>query len=306
MKGDRRLMMFGQTAAHHGGAASQSDATLLVDCGNGRGAAVQWHPRQRRLFWTDIDGQVLWSCDEHGGNPGKVKLDTALCAFAFCGDGRMLAAFADGLAWLDPRSGTRRLFEPYMPDTVGVRMQDGAVDRQGRFVAGGLAERPEAPDVPVWSVDRGRIRVLFHDMRAAASIAFSPDGRTMYLADPAAGEIRAYVYNLATGTPAMWQTFARIDPGAGVPGGACIDAEGGLWVALRGGGTVARYLPDGTCDRVVRVPVPGVTACAIGGTALRRLFITTANGSDRALPGAGGLFAVDLSVRGMAAQTYTR
>lgn len=300
-------MIFEQTASPHGGAARQSDATLLVDCGNGLGAAVQWHPRQRRLFWTDIEGRTLWSCDEHGGKQGHVTLDAALGAFAFCGDGRMLAAFADGLAWLDPRSGARRLFEPYMPDAVGVRMQDGAVDRQGRFVAGGLAERTDAPDVPVWSVDRGRIRVLFDDVRAAASIAFSPDGRTMYVADAAAGEIRASVYDPATGTPAMWQTLARIDPGSGVPGGACVDADGGLWVALRGGGTVARYLPNGSCDRVVRVPVAEVTACAIGGTALRRLFITTAAGEDSPdVPGAGGLFAVDLSMRGLAAQTYTR
>lgn len=299
-------MMPEQTASHRGGAALHSNATLLVDCGNGLGAGVQWHMRLRRLFWTDIDGQVLWSCDEQGGRIVKVALDAALCAFAFCGDGRMLAAFADGLSWLDPRSGARRLFEPYMPGTAGVRMQDGAVDRQGRFVTGGLAEGPDAPDVPLWSVDRGRVRVLFDDIRAAACLAFSPDGRTMYLADAVKGEIGSCDYNPATGTPAAAQALARVDPGTGVPAGACIDADGGLWVALRGGGTVARYLPDGTCDMVVRVPVPQVTACTIGGSTLRRMFVTTASTPGEDLPGAGGVFAIDLPVRGLAAQTYTR
>lgn len=283
------------------------DATLIVDCGNTLGEGVQWHPRHRRLYWTDIDNRRLWTCDENGGRLHHVTLDERLTAFAFCDDDRILGAFADGLGWLDPRTGKRRLFEPYMPGVDGVRMNDGAVDRQGRFVVGGMATGSDAPGTPVWSMDRGRVQVLFDGVRVANSIAFSPKGTTMYFADTPSGEIRACPYNTATGAPGPWEVLARIAPEDGVPDGSCIDAEGGLWNARWGGGVVARYLPDGTCDMQVRVPVPHVTCCAIGGIALRRMFITTAQpGPGPAPAGAGGIFAVDLPVRGLPVQTYTR
>lgn len=283
------------------------DATLLVAPGATRGEGVQWHYRQRRLYWTDVEERRLWSCDEDGDALHHVALDESLAAFAFCDDGRMLGAFADGLGWLDPRSGTRRLFEPYMDGIDGVRMNDGAVDRRGRFVVGGMATRADAPDTQVWSVDRGRVQVLFDDVRVASAIAFSPDGGTMYFADMPSGEVRACDYNTATGSTGASRLLARLAPEDGVPDGACVDADGGLWIAQRGGGIVARYLADGTPDIHVRVPVPHVTCCAIGGARLRRLFIATAApgpGPDPA--NAGGIFAVDLPVRGLQALTYTR
>lgn len=298
-------MITGKGATQRRGADGVLDAVLLVDCANTLGEAVQWHPRQRRLFWTDIDGRVLWSCDDRGARVRQVPLEDRLCAFAFSGDGRILGAFADGLAWLDPRSGQRRLFESYMPDTPGVRMNDGAVDRQGRFVVGGYAETPDAPATAVWSLDRGRIRALFDGVRTANSTAFSPDGRVMYFADTPTGEIRACDYNPATGTPGPWRVFAPVDLADGRPDGSCVDAEGGLWNARFGGGCVVRHLPDGSPDMIVRLPVPHVTCCAIGGTSMRRLFITTA-ARDGDGPGAGGLYAVDVPVRGLPAETYIR
>lgn len=298
-------MMFEQGVPRRTGHDGVLDARLIVDCGNALGEGVQWHPRHRRLFWTDIDGRTLWSCDDRGGHVRQVALDERLCAFAFSGDGRMLGAFADGLAWLEPRSGHRSLFEPYMPGIAGVRMNDGAVDRQGRFVVGGYAERPDAPGTVVWSVDRGRVRALFDGVRTANSTAFAPDGLVMYFADTPTGEIRFCSYNPATGTPGAWQVFARIDPAEGRPDGSCVDAEGGLWNARFGGGCVVRHLPDGRPDMVVRLPVPHVTCCTIGGNSMRRLFVTTAT-RDGDGAGAGGLYAVDLPVRGLPTETYTR
>lgn len=301
-----------EQAAHLSGIApvrpaTVLDATLLVACRNELGHGVQWHPRQRRVFWTDVESRHLWSCDENGGRLHQVALDERLAAFAFCDDGRMLGAFADGLGWLDPRSGTRRLFESYLPGQDGARMNDGAVDRQGRFIVGGMAASPDAPGTPVWSVDRGRVQVVLDDMRAASSIAVSADGRTMHVADAPSGEIRAFDYHPASGSLGAGRVLACIAPGDGVPDGSCVDADGGLWNARRGGGVVARYLPDGTCDVHVRVPVPLVTGCTIGGTTMRRMFITTAApGSGPASAGAGGIFALDLPVRGVPAQTYTR
>ncbi len=37
--------------------------------------------------------------------------------------------------------------------------------------------------------------------------------------------------------------FVAIDPDDGMPDGLTVDAEGGVWVALWGGGAVRRYSP---------------------------------------------------------------
>ena len=67
-----------------------------------------------------------------------------------------------------------------------------------------------------------------------------------------------------------------IDPADGSPDGLTVDAEGGVWVALWDGWTVRRYLPDGSVDREIRLPVSEVTCPAFGGPDLDELYITTA------------------------------
>jgi sugar lactone lactonase YvrE len=67
---------------------------------------------------------------------------------------------------------------------------------------------------------------------------------------------------------------------------------------------VCRYLPDGSLDAVVHVPVTQVSSCTFGGPNLSTLYITSAreNLDARQLarePLAGALFAVELDVHGL-------
>ena len=83
-----------------------------------------------------------------------------------------------------------------------------------------------------------------------------------------------------------------------------VDAEGGLWVALHGSGTIRRYMPDGQVDRMIRVPAKMVTCCTFGGPDLTDLYITTmclglSEADRRAEPLAGALFRCQPGVRGV-------
>ena len=94
-----------------------------------------------------------------------------------------------------------------------------------------------------------------------------------------------------------------IPPEVGAPDGMTIDAEGGLWVALWGGGAVHRYL-DGRLDRVINLPVSQPTSCAFGGPDLDELFVTSAwerlsVAQRRAQPLAGALLRIRPGVRGV-------
>jgi sugar lactone lactonase YvrE len=100
--------------------------------------------------------------------------------------------------------------------------------------------------------------------------------------------------------------FVEIPEEAGHPDGLTVDAQGGVWVALYGGGAVRRYRPDGELDEVVEVPTGHVTACTFGGPVLDELFITTSQegiepGTD---PLAGALFRVSVGVAGQPVREF--
>ncbi|HEY6426834.1 MAG TPA: SMP-30/gluconolactonase/LRE family protein [Acidimicrobiales bacterium] len=73
----------------------------------------------------------------------------------------------------------------------------------------------------------------------------------------------------------------------GVPDGATLDSEGGLWYALIGGGRLARFTTRGL-DRTLEVPVSNPADVTFGGPGLDRLYVATVRpGADAtALDGA--------------------
>jgi sugar lactone lactonase YvrE len=100
--------------------------------------------------------------------------------------------------------------------------------------------------------------------------------------------------------------FVDLSTEAKRPDGLTVDEEGGVWVALYGGGAARRYAPDGVLDEEVEVPARKVTACTFGGQDHNQLFITTSReglepGVD---PLAGSLFRVIAGVRGLPVREF--
>ena len=98
--------------------------------------------------------------------------------------------------------------------------------------------------------------------------------------------------------------FAELAEHEGVPDGSCVDVEGGVWNTRFGGSSVQRYLPDGTIDVLVNLPVSQLTCCCIGGKNMNRLFISSAKENLtedqlRSQPLAGGIFVANSNVSGI-------
>ena len=90
-----------------------------------------------------------------------------------------------------------------------------------------------------------------------------------------------------------------------VPDGATVDAEGFLWNCRWDGGCMIRFAPDGSIDRTVEFPCRRVTSATFGGPGLATMYITTvryglSDGELAEQPLAGGLFAYDPGVKGLA------
>ncbi|MBX3032113.1 MAG: SMP-30/gluconolactonase/LRE family protein [Chloroflexi bacterium] len=265
----------------------------------------RWDEQRGELLWVDTMRGIVSAWDPHTGGSRSVALGQPVGSVVLTRSGIILAAVRDGFGRVDRTHGLRliRAVEQDQPD---MRMNDGACDPQGRFWAGTM-ELGAAPG-------RGSLYRLRHDLvidrmldgvSCSNGIGWSPDGRRMYYIDTPLRRIDVFRFDGVAGTLSERTTWVSIEPSAGAPDGLTVDDEGGVWVALWGGGAVRRYAPDGRLDMVVETGTPIVTSCTFGGDALDVLFITTGSVGDGAGDGVGGsILQVVPGVRGRPANRF--
>lgn len=182
----------------------------------------------------------------------------------------------------------------------GLRMNEGACDAAGRFYCGSMAydTRPDAGRVYRLDPDLS-VHVVLERVTVPNGLVWTADGEVALHADTGEGVIWAYDFDAAAGALGGRRPFARFDSSAGMPDGMALDDEGGVWVAMWGGGAVRRYTPSGVLDFAIPLPAVNVTSCAFGGPDRRTLYITTSRqGLAEPEPEAGGLFAVETGITG--------
>ncbi|MGC2041354.1 SMP-30/gluconolactonase/LRE family protein [Paraburkholderia caledonica] len=294
------------SARSHAGAQPAKSAALLLDTKCTLGEGATWCARTGRFYWTDIEGARLWRYDPSDGRSTFWPMPERLATFALCADPHyLLLGLASQLAFFDIATGqTRHIVD--VEAGMNTRVNDGRSDRQGRFVFGTKDEGS-----PLQAI--GGFYRLNHDLSLerlplpapaiSNSIAFSPDGSTMYFCDSPTREIRACDYR-ADGGIANDRLFVRLADATGEPDGSTVDRDGGLWNAQWGGRRVVRYGADGVETERVEVPTAQPSCVALGGAQLGTLYITSARvGLDAAaLAGdlrAGGVFIATPARRGL-------
>lgn len=294
------------SARSHAGAQPAKSAALLLDTKCTLGEGATWCARTGRFYWTDIEGARLWRYDPSDGRSTFWPMPERLATFALCADPHyLLLGLASQLAFFDIATGqTRHIVD--VEAGMNTRVNDGRCDRQGRFVFG---TKDEGSPLQAF----GGFYRLNHDLSLerlplpapaiSNSIAFSPDGSTMYFCDSPTREIRACDYR-ADGGIANDRLFVRLADATGEPDGSTVDRDGGLWNAQWGGRRVVRYGADGVETERVEVPTAQPSCVALGGAQLGTLYITSARvGLDAAaLAGdlrAGGVFIATPARRGL-------
>lgn len=267
------------------------------------GESPLWDERQQALYWVDIRRPALRRLDHVSLAVETREMPALAGSIALAGPGQLLVAIAERVAlydWEQRRLETIAELPEHVP---GHRFNDGRCDRQGRFWVGTMHNATRAPEGVLYRLGAAGLIPVLDGICIPNSLAWSPDGRTMYFADSLHHAIVRYGYDPAAATMGPGQEFARTQP-PGFPDGSTVDADGFLWNAEFNAGRIVRYAPDGRVDRVVPVPVSRPTSCTFGGKDFETLFLTTASQfmTDAELaaePLAGALLAFEPGVRGL-------
>jgi sugar lactone lactonase YvrE len=169
-------------------------------------------------------------------------------------------------------------------------------------------ERPGAGSLFRVDLD-GKVTRVLRDLQISNGIDWSPDHRTMYLADSGHRVVYRATYDLDAGALGELRPLIVAAPGAGAPDGLTVDAEGMIWVAFWGGSRVECFDPHGRSLRRVEVDAPLTTSCCFGGADGRTLYITTARVGLSAVelassPQSGRVFTAELDVAGPPARPF--
>ncbi len=267
------------------------------------GECPLWDDRSQSLFWVDIRSPAIRRLWLATGEVKSWSMPDLVGSIALTDDDRLLVAMPSQLALFDPASAELATYVSDLSLPEGHRFNDGRCDALGRFWVGSMHNITRAPVGSLYLLEgAGPLKAVLERVAIPNSLAFSPDGSTLYFADSLQYQIFAHSYDLATGQLGPSRVFAQSKPPA-FPDGSAVDSEGFLWNAEFNGGRLLRYAPDGRLDREVHLPVNRPTCCAFGGPDLDILFITsTSQGlsdADRlAQPMSGSLMAFRPGVRG--------
>jgi sugar lactone lactonase YvrE len=277
------------------------DAEIVLDAHAELGEGPAWEAANRKLVWVDIKASHVHRFDPATGEDQTLDVGQHVGAAVPRADGGLLLALRDGFARF--AGGAVSSIAQVEADRPENRMNDGKCDPRGRFWAGTMAD-DERPGVgTLYRLDERGVTPMVTGVTISNGLAWSADERTMYYIDTPTGGVDAFDYDPDTGSISDRRRVVTIPEGNGTPDGMTLDDEGCLWVALWGGWGVHRYLPDGSLDTVVPLPVKQVTSCAFGGEGRDELYITSAaiglSPEERAAqPHAGALFRCRPGVAG--------
>jgi L-arabinonolactonase len=264
-----------------------------VACRLGEGPV--WDARDQVLWFVDIFGRQVHRHSPSEGATRSWRMPANVGAVTPCRDSGALVALTDGVHLLDLESGSTTPVA-VVDLSPGVVLNDGKVDRRGRFVVGTIDTKIAAPLGQFLSLQAGDLRVIAQDFTVGNGPCWSPDDRVLYLADSFAHRIYAYDYDIETGDVGDRRVFAETKELGGIPDGATVDEEGMVWVAICEGAKVVAFAPDGEVQRVIEMPVSHPSSVTFGGPGLDLLYVTSIDPAalgKSAEPGGGMTYVIE-------------
>jgi sugar lactone lactonase YvrE len=263
------------------------------------GESPCWDADAQAVCWIDALAGTLWRLRSGSGRPESHSLPGPVGSIAPCRGDAVVAALRNSFARYDFESRTLETLADIPVDHPDVRFNDGKCDPAGNFVAGTMHMHRAPGERVLGGLYRLRpdrsVEQLADDIGFANGPCFSPDGRTLYLADSLDRTIWAYDYD-PRGPLRNKRVFVKTERFDSGPDGATVDQRGFVWTVLTRAAKLARFAPDGSLERLVDLPVTYPTSLCFGGPRFEQLYLTTISRSTRLegpLEDDGGIFLIE-------------
>src|SRR4051794_29232531 len=191
------------------------------------------------LHYVDmLAGDVLQMATD-GSLAGRTKVGGIAATLRPRTTGGFAVAVDRGLALIDADGSQTTL--PEVWSDVGVRMNEGNTDPFGGFYLGSMAYSKVDGGGRLYRFDpSGEVTVILEAVTISNGFDWSADYSQAYYIDTPTHRID--VFDVAgPGTLEGRRTLIDLSDYEGGPDGMTVDAEGGIWVAFYGGGSVRRF-----------------------------------------------------------------
>ncbi|KAF9882913.1 hypothetical protein FE257_004894 [Aspergillus nanangensis] len=256
---------------------------VQMRCGLGEGPS--YNPDTNEVRWLDVTARKIHFADAAVG-PSSLRTITTEHIIGVAADidgvpNKLLAAAKEGFASIDRETGQMewiaRIHEVDGEETVRtMRMNDGAVDSQGRLWAGSIQDMQVVPGFPapvgsLWRFDPDGTahKMIDGGIAVTNGIAWNHADTVMYYTDSGPRNIYAFDFDAERGTISNQRVFFHWDEEiAGEKGlldGLAVDEEGCLWSAVYWGYKVIRISPTGQHIGTIELPCPCVPLTGSGG-----------------------------------------
>lgn len=270
-------------------ATASTPGIMLLRVGQA-GCALRWDAAGQCWRWPDPAGSQLYAWPAPPAMPSGLRMLESARVMACCASGRLLLGLGKRLGMLDlpPPGQPSRPLQAQVLLTIDAAeprtsISDGCADRHGNFVFGTANTAQDQRPIGSfyqYSQRHGLRRLALPAVVSAASIALSPDGRTLYFADGAGGAIRQCDYDAERAKTSNTKTFSElVEPGAGA---AIADSAGNLWSVQ--GGVLVQYDSGGAVLRQIALAREAASSVAFGGARLEQLLVLGAQGGLYGLP----------------------
>ena len=272
-----------------------------LDCNVGEGPF--WDDVKQDLYFVDIMNKQIKVFSPSSKSVETVQFNQEIGAVFLDHKSNLIVAARDGIFAATRDGVLETLLAPIELEDTSIRTNDAKCDANGRMWVGTMAFDFTQGAAALFSFDLKNLKKVVPDLTVSNGIGWSLDKKTMYFIDSPTKRVDIFDFDLESGELGNRRPFLLLSDLDAFPDGLTTDEDGGVWVALFGGGEVRRFDAQGTLTHIVEIPVKQVTSCCFGGADMSELYITTAqNGMDSdsliRQPLAGSLFRAKTAFKG--------
>ena len=251
--------------------------TVLTGLAFGEGP--RW--RDGKLWFSDMHAHEVIAMTPDGKRETVFSHSGPVSGLGWLPDGQMLVVSMVDMALLRIEPDGRAVVHADLSGVATGRCNDMVVDAAGRAYVGNFGfDYPDGERKPakLARVDPdGTVSLAADELMFPNGTMITPDGNTLIVGETFAERLTAFDIG-ADGALSNRRVWAQLGAQE-YPDGACLDAEGAIWVASPFTSEVIRVKEGGEVTERIKAD-QGVFACMLGGADRKTLYVLTASGSD--------------------------